>query len=865
LSFKRLARTIVDHYKLIIVAWLVLLVVAIPFAPLASDAVEYYDLSSAKGLDVDSVKANEWIEENFGSGAVSDSVIIVVTSNNVLDGETKGVIYEMTSVLVRASPAFGGELDNNVTVQSLYSYTYAYTIAYLMQLNSAYFSAYDELNATGSYHEDDLARLAAETVAMDSKSDIWAIDEVAAEGRSASMITFSAIAERIVQNSSISDFPIPLPSAMVDTFVNVPSNDTMLVAVTFTGADGGAGSSTGDIETIRGLLTEVLEGHPSISAYVTGTDAITLDTETSMNEDIERIDPFTIILVVVLIGLYFRSFVASTVPPAIIGLGLGISFSAVYFIGTYFMSVNYTILTLLLTSMLGAGCDYCIFILSRYKEERKKGNDKRTAVETSITWAGQAISMSGLTVIIGFGALSLGSMDIVRSMSILAIGIACALLLALTLLPSIIMLLGDKMFWPSRSEKVRKKENGFFTKSAKFSIKHAKAILLAAILISLPATYMVMTLETSYDFIATMPDTESKQGLVIVSDGFGGGKITPTEVGIELSSSIFNETGGWDISNMDLIESLCENLTKLDNVRSVTSPTRPFGELIDYSTISNSSSIESTLYDNYMRTMVGDSTCTVLITVVLEAEPFAARSIDSINEIRDSVEDYANENAGLEGVHVSGGTALMYDMSITTQNDFWTIAVVVIIGIFCMLMFALGSVINPLRSILTIVLSISWTLAITMVLFQYVFGQSIIWTMPLILLVVCLGLGMDYDILLTTRVREETRRGRSNNDAIVHAVEQTGGIITACGMIMAGAFGTMMLSQGWLLREFGFALMFAILLDATVVRIYLVPAIMSLLGKWNWWAPGRLQKAHVEKSDDETSIFIIETGEGNKK
>ncbi|MFA5311848.1 MAG: MMPL family transporter, partial [Methanomassiliicoccales archaeon] len=185
-----------------------------------------------------------------------------------------------------------------------------------------------------------------------------------------------------------------------------------------------------------------------------------------------------------------------------------------------------------------------------------------------------------------------------------------------------------------------------------------------------------------------------------------------------------------------------------------------------------------------------------------------------------------------------------------TQNDFMTILFVVIVGIYLALLVVLGSVINPLRSILTILLSISWTLVVTMLVFEYVFGQTIMWMVPLILLAVCLGLGMDYDLLLTTRIREETRKGRSNGEAIVCAVERTGGVITACGLIMAGAFGTMMLSQGWLLREFGFALMFAILLDAMVVRIYLVPAIMSLLGKWNWWMPGKTQKASYESIEE---------------
>jgi RND superfamily putative drug exporter len=117
----------------------------------------------------------------------------------------------------------------------------------------------------------------------------------------------------------------------------------------------------------------------------------------------------------------------------------------------------------------------------------------------------------------------------------------------------------------------------------------------------------------------------------------------------------------------------------------------------------------------------------------------------------------------------------------------------------------------------------------------------------MILFVIAMGLGMDYDIFLTTRIREEVSKGKSDEKAILTAVERTGGIITACGLIMAGAFGSMMLSSTSLLQEFGFGLFFVILIDAMLVRIYLVPAIMLLLQKWNWYAPGRLQRVRREE------------------
>jgi RND superfamily putative drug exporter len=541
----------------------------------------------------------------------------------------------------------------------------------------------------------------------------------------------------------------------------------------------------------------------------------------------------------------------------VIGMGLGISFALVYFLGTYFLDIHYSVLTILLTASLGAGCDYCIFILSRYREERRKGYDKKAAVETSVTWAGEAIATSGLTVIIAFGALSLSSMSYVRSMGVLAVGIACALLLALTLLPSILVLLGDRIFWPSRFDRAeRTNRESYFTRSARFAIKYAKVLLLVAVVITIPTTYIVLTTPTSYDYISSMPDSESKEGLVVLEDGFGGGRIIPTDVGMDLITSVYDATGHWNVTNLDAIEGLCQELADMENVEEVISPTRPYGEPIDYANVSGNMTIEAVLYDQYMRTMVGENSTAVLIKVIFQEEPFSSNSIVSINTIRDIVDTSVSSSDVFQAGYVAGGTASMYDITVESDNDFLLIISVVIASIYIVLLLVLGSVLNPLRSILTILLSISWTLAVTMVLFTYVFEQPIMYMVPLMLLVVCLGLGMDYDILLSTRVREEAAKGKDTNSSIVQAVGQTGGVITACGLIMAGAFGTMMLSQGWLLREFGFALMFAILLDAMIVRIYLVPAIMSLLGRWNWWAPGRLQRTKIRARAPEEDDWI---------
>lgn len=644
------------------------------------------------------------------------------------------------------------------------------------------------------------------------------------------------LSHAIVANSSLDSMPFRLPQAIISQLVS-QDNSTMLIVLTYADLEGHLHPGRECVGTVRSIVADITDGS-SVRSYVTGTDALNTDMEASTFEDLRIIEPITIVLVLVLIGLFFRSFVASSIPPMSVGIALGLSYAAVYLIGSYVFSVHYAVLTLLLTATMGAGCDYCIFILSRYREERRNGRDRTDSVHQAVIWAGESILTSGATVIIGFGVLAIGDFSLFKSLGvILALGISIALLVALTLLPSILVLLGDRTFWPAKMDRPAKVRTrpGYFTRSARFSIKHAKALLVAAIIVSVPAAYLTLSVHTSYDYVGSMAEMESKQGLYVIQDGFGGGKVTPTQVAVELDRAV-RVSDSFDPVMLSSVENVSATIARLDNVKQVMGPTRPYGLPIDYT---NSTLMSG--YSGIIGAMVSKDGRAVLLTVTFEAEPFDMRSIDSIQELR-GIADVVQGTDNIRAVLVGGATASMFDIAVLVEGDFGNMAILAIVSIYIVLMFVMGSVISPLRSILTILLSISWTLAVAMFLFQDVLGQPILYMAPMILLLVCLGLGMDYDILLTTRVREEVARGRSNDEAIVHAVEQTGSIITACGVIMAAAFGSMMFSNGYLLKEFGFVLMFAILLDATVVRIYLVPAVMSLLGRWNWWAPGPLRR-----------------------
>ncbi len=709
---------------------------------------------------------------------------------------------------------------------------------------------------------------------------------------------------------------------------------------------------------------ETVGGSTGFEEYLTGSPAIGYDAQAGSAADIQRIDPFTILLVLVLVGLFFRSFVTSATPPLTIGVAFAVVLALIFGIGQI-MNIFFITEMMLLVSMMGAGCDYCIFIIARYREELRSGKDHDAALREAIKWAGESISISGASVIIGFGTMSICSFSMVSTMGIcLALGILVALLAALTLIPSILALVGDRIFWPSKMDsfkeggkstkgwyaKCGKLGHAYFEHSAKFSIKHAKAILAVTILVSAPAAYIALTSETSYDMVSSMQNGDSGKGMELIGDYADQGMIMPNYAIMEFDQPIANVTvqsydettknytgtlvwtDYWTASTLtnpvtgvkeslsDRAEALYANAIEKDggadgnlsyvygpfmwdravaaamkagitdpeqiigfavqnahgatqkyvamavesmteHMKGIISAQMPPGtpdEVITaqaMNAVIGSGAPNIDFVANCLGALVGGAYAEGGVTVdpatpkdvtyisIIAATHDAAmspRSMESIDAISAALNDFKAENPGVvTGSWITGTAAVMYEVSKTIGDEFNKIEVVVILLIILLLFVVMRSYTIPLRSVATILMSICWTLAATHLLFTNVLGAEIMWLIPLILLVICLGLGMDYDILLTTRIRENVMdKGMTNDEAIHQAVIHSGSVITICGLIMGGAFGTLMLSGMTLMQEFGFALCFAILVDALIVRTYIVPAVMHLLGDWNWKGPG---------------------------
>ena len=679
-------------------------------------------------------------------------------------------------------------------------------------------------------------------------------------GPNPSAMAVKNLANQIIATGTLSTYPL-LSSDLVARFVS-PKKDTMLVIVDFSTAPETFASAASDpllkdvtdMRTVSASLLVLNRGPSRI--YVTGNLATTTDSSAASNQDIQRIDPVTIGAILVLVGVFFVAVITPIIPLATIGMATLVAYALVYIISKFIVPIQNTTLTFLFTVMLGVGTDYAIFLIARYREERVEGRDKNEAVHTSVKWVGESIATSGMTVILSFGVMALSSFTFLKSMGIgISTGVLIALLVSLTLIPAILTLAGDRVFWPNsgkrfearaaRARAKRASKPSYFRRAATFSANRPKTILLLATIVTLLAAYPVITYQPTYDFVAGLPNTESVQGLNVLQQSFGAGLIGQTQVVAQFPDSIMQDKGIGP-AYAKALDGLSQNISNMTNVAKVTGPTRPNGEMLN---VTDLSKLDPTAAFE-VRSAIGKDNRTTVITVTFSEEPFTVTSLNSVKQIRDTVARLQGSDATLKTAEilVGGQSASTADFAAQTNDQFTTMRIVVLAGIFVILLLVLGSYILPLAAILSIGLSIIWSSAATIIFFKTVLNADIIFIIPLILFLLLFGIGMDYNIFILTRIREEAQKGKPSKEAVIDAVDRTGGIITALALILGSAIGSLMLSSNRLLEGFGFAISLAVLLDAMVVRTYLVPATMAILGKWAWWGPKQLQRVHYEEN-----------------
>ena len=255
--------------------------------------------------------------------------------------------------------------------------------------------------------------------------------------------------------------------------------------------------------------------------------------------------------------------------------------------------------------------------------------------------------------------------------------------------------------------------------------------------------------------------------------------------------------------------------------------------------------------------LISDDGRYVSIMIVTTEKPMSDNTMDFVSEIQSAFHGNGGYDdaypAVIDESYITGRNAVLYDISESVSAQFSSIQVLVVILLVVLLFFILGCYFTPIRAMGCILLSVIWTLALTFVVFKDIMDIPVCWIVPIVLFVVLLGLGMDYDIFITTRVRENKVRGMSNDDAIDAAICSASGVITLCALIMGGTFLTMLAGSSSMLQEFGFALGIGILIDGLFMVTFVGPALMHLMGEWSWKGPAFLARKHVDAPAQEVS------------
>jgi RND superfamily putative drug exporter len=236
---------------------------------------------------------------------------------------------------------------------------------------------------------------------------------------------------------------------------------------------------------------------------------------------------------------------------------------------------------------------------------------------------------------------------------------------------------------------------------------------------------------------------------------------------------------------------------------------------------------------------VGTDGRTVVLTLVPTSTGLSSEAVNSVHAVESSFAAFTPSHPEVTAIAYGGGAPTIGDLADETAHATLILLIAVTVGLLVVLVAVLRTWIIAVMAVATIGLSISWAWAITYLVFQQILGFPLFFYVRTILFLLILGLGIDYNIFVLSRVREERLKGRTSSEAVVAAVGRTGGIITAAAIILASAFGALMIGEFTLIRAIGFSVAVAVILDAMVVRTYLVPAVLQLLGDRAWSLTGR--------------------------
>lgn len=552
-----------------------------------------------------------------------------------------------------------------------------------------------------------------------------------------------------------------------------------------------------------------------------GTASLTTAFTRIAEQDLRTAELVGIPAAVVILVVVFGALVAVGIPLLLSLISIGIALGQTALIGR---SMDLSVYVVNMISMIGlaVGIDYALFIIARYREERRHGYPKEEAISITGATASKAILFSGITVVLALSGLFLLPTTIFRSLgagAVLVVIVAVAAML--TLVPALIGLLGDRLDWPRHprypnrpgtpsGEASHADRQGFWGQVTSLVTDHPIVALVLTSSLLVAAAIPAFDLHRGATGVDSLPPSDAKTAYDILNRDFSAEFLSPVQIVIDAPKTPQSEAA---------IGQLVRELQRHPS------------------------------FDSTPQLSWNDAGDLAVVRFPLAADPSSPEAYAALDELRDDVIPRAFGKTGTP-VYVTGTTALNADFF--ELVDIWTpVVFAFVLGLsFLLLLIAFRSVIVPLKAIVMNLLSVGAAYGLMVLIFERGYGTRLIgvqqsptieaWV-PIFLYCILFGLSMDYQVFLLSRIREHFDHTHHNRESVAVGLQATGRLITGAALIMVVVFSAFVSGRLVVFQQLGFGLAIAIAIDATLVRSILVPAAMALLGDLNWYLPKWLQ------------------------
>jgi RND superfamily putative drug exporter len=593
-----------------------------------------------------------------------------------------------------------------------------------------------------------------------------------------------------------------------------------------------------------------------IQTLLTGAPPFYAAFEETTTEDLERAEKIALPITLIILVLAFGSIVAAGVPLVLALVGLAVSFGLISIVASQTTVSTFAQNTASMVG-IGVGIDYSLFVLTRFREHLRNDRAVSQSIAEAMASSGKAVFVSALTVVVALAGTQLINVAAFRSMGLSAmIAVALAGAAALTLLPAFLGLLGRRVNkWAIKRK--RSVEGAVWHRWATAVMRRPWTALLGSLVVLGVLAFPALDLRMGSSGPSILPpDAGPRIAAEITAEAFGEGQVAPVQIIVDDPRGVVGE--GFD--DLHALARVIEDDPEVARVDSIATIVPDAGLPLARAMLRSgraTAAVEQLVVRNGTRTM---------LQAVTKHGPQSDQVDAFVERIRDKLPGILPD--GVRAA-VGGDAGLNTDINNEMQAKLIPVVGLVMALSFLVLMMFFRSVLLPLKAIMMNTASVLATYGVLVFVFQkgnfegllgFESTGNIDSFLPLFLFCILFGLSMDYEVFMLARIREEYLRTHDNTEAVGWGLEHTGRIITSAAAIMVTVFGAFAFASLAPIKAMGFGLATAVFLDATLIRVILVPATMRLMGNWNWWMPRWLDRI-VPKVSVEERIAAIDAGE----